>query len=447
MILREDDDRQCPPVIREVLVNQNGWKVYDESIPPEQQVPPNLFWKTNRFFPTQISSCVYPYQRVNHYPKSSEITKKEGLYRHMKRMKTVHGSLFSFVPETFSLPNEYVKFCQYFASERERAVSLGLKAPLYIVKPSELSRGRKIFVFDDIGELSYDCASVVQRYIDRPLLIRGHKVDFRIYVLVTSFQPMRAYIYEDFLTRFGGERYSLDVKDTFVHLTNYSVTKTSTSTTLLKNGVENCKWDGPRTRKHFANAGIDFSVVWGRIETVVRCTLLSICHLVPPIPQCFELYGFDIMFDAAFSPWLLEANFSPALAVESEVDVAVKHPLIHDLVKTLNIPSFPTGHSAPPVEAIMRGKSRSAFSKKGTQSSPPPSAAPVMLVDSPQGKMKWLFPFNEETERLSLLATCPGQHEAALKSMLAEVKKCDARFCAMSKSFGDVYEAFCAKEA
>lgn len=28
--------------------------------------------------------------------------------------------------------------------------------------------------------------------------------------------------------------------------------------------------------------------------------------------RCFEVYGFDIMFDADFEPWVLEVNLSPA---------------------------------------------------------------------------------------------------------------------------------------
>ena len=37
---------------------------------------------------------------------------------------------------------------------------------------------------------------VLQKYIDNPLLIDGYKFDMRIYVLVTSMNPLEAFIYK-----------------------------------------------------------------------------------------------------------------------------------------------------------------------------------------------------------------------------------------------------------
>ena len=43
---------------------------------------------------------------------------------------------------------------------------------------------------------------IVQSYIQNPFLINGYKFDFRIYVLVTSINPLRIYLYKDGLVRF-----------------------------------------------------------------------------------------------------------------------------------------------------------------------------------------------------------------------------------------------------
>ena len=58
-------------------------------------------------------------------------------------------------------------------------------------------------------------------YLDKPLLINSKKFDMRMYVVVTSFNPLRVYFYHEGLARFATEDYSNDpkvLKNKFVHL-------------------------------------------------------------------------------------------------------------------------------------------------------------------------------------------------------------------------------------
>jgi hypothetical protein len=97
------------------------------------------------------------------------------------------------------------------------------------VKPANLSRGRGIYIIDDLSQIQVDDLAVVSRYIRNPLLINGHKFDLRVYVLVTSVEPLRIYVFKEGLARFATEQYSNSsaAVNKFVHLTNYSINKKS----------------------------------------------------------------------------------------------------------------------------------------------------------------------------------------------------------------------------
>lgn len=47
--------------------------------------------------------------------------------------------------------------------------------------------------------------------------------------------------------------------------------------------------------------------------------------------NCFELYGFDILIDHMFNPWLLECNVCPSLSSSSPLDKKIKTTLLCDI--------------------------------------------------------------------------------------------------------------------
>ena len=81
-----------------------------------------------------------------------------------------------------------------------------------------------------------DESCIVSRYITNPLLIGGLKFDLRVYVLITSLDPWRIYVYDEGLARFASEPYNTpnptnssaenqSKHNKFAHLTNYSINK------------------------------------------------------------------------------------------------------------------------------------------------------------------------------------------------------------------------------
>ena len=76
---------------------------------------------------------------------------------------------------------------------------------------------------------------VISKYISNPLLVSGYKFDLRLYVLVTSIDPLRIYIYNEGLVRFASEPYETGKGSKFSHLTNYSINKNNASFVKNKN--------------------------------------------------------------------------------------------------------------------------------------------------------------------------------------------------------------------
>lgn len=115
-------------------------------------------------------------------------------------------------------------------------VAYGGVEDIWIVKPVGLSCGEKIVCTKNIigvlraaKDLMYKC--VVQKYIERPLLVRSHrKFDIRQWVLVTSADPLVLYGFSECYLRLSGESFSLccdDLQRPSVHLCNHAIQKLS----------------------------------------------------------------------------------------------------------------------------------------------------------------------------------------------------------------------------
>mmetsp|Transcript_61432 Transcript_61432/g.143855 ORF Transcript_61432/g.143855 Transcript_61432/m.143855 type:complete len:894 (-) Transcript_61432:22-2703(-) len=328
-------DRIHAPLVRDTFLH-NGFR-------PTKGEDWLISWTGPRMR-ENVHKLMHEFQRVNHFPSSTELTRKDRLWDNFQRMaKMGGGSSFDFVPETFILPQQLRSFKQRYLKTRGEQ--------LWIVKPAASSQGRGIFILRNLIELPLKESVVVSRYVEKPMLIQGLKFDLRIYVLVTSFSPLRAYIYREGLTRFASRPYSTDeehLTDVYRHLTNYSINKGA------ENFQENQrvqadnyghKWSLSALNRHLRCVGVDVKDMWSRIMDLIVKTLLGVEPVISASTKeacihehsCFELYGFDVLVDENLKPWLLEVNLSPSMQADSPLDKQIKSSLLTDAFNLLGV--------------------------------------------------------------------------------------------------------------
>ncbi|CAN0229674.1 unnamed protein product, partial [Laminaria digitata] len=198
-----------------------------------------------------------------------------------------------------------------------------------------------------------------QRYIHNPMLIDGRKFDLRLYVLVTSMEPLRVYLFEEGLVRLSTKKYSLrNLRSRFTHLTNYSINKRSGSFKAPddSDGLEATestsasKWALTFFWKYLEQSlgKAKSDQVQRSVEDVVLRTMAAAdgdmtthAHQATRHRDCcYELFGFDVLLDEHLKPWLLEVNISPSLFGSSALDRRIKGTLVADIFHLVGFRPF-----------------------------------------------------------------------------------------------------------
>ncbi|XP_022105734.1 probable tubulin polyglutamylase TTLL1 isoform X2 [Acanthaster planci] len=295
-------------------------------------------------------------QVINHFPNHYELTRKDLMVKNIKRYrkeldkegsplaeKDENGKYIhlDFIPVTFLLPADYNLFVEEFRKN---------PSSTWIMKPTGKARGIGIFLINKLSQLkkwsrdsrtssfqapSAKDAYVIAKYIDNPLLIGGKKFDLRIYVLVTTYRPLKCYIYKLGFCRFCTVKYSANVNELdnmFIHLTNVSIQKHGEEYNAQHGG----KWTVHNLRLYLEGTrGKEVTdKLFDEMNWVIVHSLKAMANVMANDRHCFECYGYDIIIDDNLKPWLIEVNASPSLTSTTANDRIMKYNLIND---SLNI--------------------------------------------------------------------------------------------------------------
>ncbi len=289
------------------------------------------------------------WQKINHFPDVRELGNKRFLQRNMKAAVEHFGAdVYDIFPLSFQVPADRSTFLTHHANlvarfkARETA-----HPPLYIMKVGAKDRGEGIRVIAGPDDLGPKDKGIVQSYLQFPYLLNGYKFTMRVYALYTSVEPLRLYLYPEGFVHMATDKYSPDPKrigERYMHLTNPDINK---ERPFYKKNPRPFYWNFTELRAYVRQQGDDDVLLWRRIQTLARKTLLSAEHkisrttqkLVPFRGNCFELVGLDVLVDAELKPWLIEVNPDPDMSAHAGFQLAyeVKHQLLKNTVTLLGL--------------------------------------------------------------------------------------------------------------
>lgn len=301
---------------------------------------------------------VLKHQKVNHYPGSFRIGRKDSLWKAICQMQSKHSKAeFDFLAECFLLQRDRARLKRAW----EKGFG-GAGKQKWIIKPNASARGIGIRVVTDFSQVPKKKSILVQRYLSQPYLINQTKFDLRIYVYVTSYDPLRVYVCTDGLVRFATQKYSNkkgSAGNRFMHLTNYSINKKSDDFVANDDAdaTTGHKWGLTALWKHMREErGVDTEKVWADMCGVILKTLMSADGVINSQTKSntrqrscvHELFGFDIFLDNKLKPWVIEVNISPSLHSQSKLDKDIKGRCLRDLFNL-------SGYTLPPEAKDMEG--------------------------------------------------------------------------------------------
>ena len=156
----------------------------------------------------------------------------------------------------------------------------------------------------------------------------------RTWVLLTH--DMKIYLFKEGHLKASSSEYYINSKDAFVHLTNYSVQKYSEKFSNFEIGNE-ISFEEFQKSLQF-NYGIDIDIkkdIIKKISEIIILTFNSVKKKINPEGKkgCFEIFGYDFMFDIDLNPFLIEINTNPGLEISSPLISKLIPRMIDDAFK------------------------------------------------------------------------------------------------------------------
>lgn len=272
-------------------------------------------------------------------------------------------------PKTYILPKDKDRFL------REVRAKGNSRTNMWIGKPQNEYGGHGIRVWKgndpDLVKAVKECSqpgrprSVIQNYLQDPLLIGGYKFHMRLHLVITNLNPPQAFLQENGVCLFATKPYTLSDKtlgasfDPPVHVTNMGLnSKPENKENFFRKKPVIGRGQQLRMKQLMSYLSenypsFDKKNLWQQILNVSADTAYYLAQGVQKNHKCvanrhFEMFGMDLMLDKDLKVWMCEVNTDPGLSYADEEvldeanpdkdkENATCHETFHDLFTLLGL--------------------------------------------------------------------------------------------------------------
>ncbi|XP_060851495.1 tubulin glycylase 3A-like [Rhopalosiphum padi] len=213
----------------------------------------------------------------------------------------------------------------------------------WIIKPTSNCSGHGIMLSRDLHAIKqkinvsnvFRNKYILQKYIERPLLVYTCKIDLRQWFLVTNMNPVVVWMYKEGYVRFCANSFSMNKMDESIHLSNVRL---QMKYRKIRNPQvpEECMWNYRDLQSHLRKIGQEYvwdELIFPGMSESIYAVLKAATDTTNYRDKTFQLFGADFLITENFIPYLIEINSTPGLNPSTSVIANLTPMLLNDIVK------------------------------------------------------------------------------------------------------------------
>lgn len=243
------------------------------------------------------------------------------------------------------------------------ATAMEQEPGVWILKPADSSNATDITVFKDLDVAQGKVAAivkprmvskggekvegvrnyVVQKYIERPLLVQGRKFHIRAWALAQG--SVNVYLHENALCLCATKQFQTeDLTDNLVHLTNGLSVQSKAQDYVFEENALSLAELGEHLRAEGHAIQDPQGHIFAQMQRLVRAAFASVVDSRRKfflIAHCFEYFGLDFLVDEHLKVWLLEVNACADLSGFNKHYEHLAKGVLEDIIALCIDPIFP----------------------------------------------------------------------------------------------------------